>query len=365
MELARRVLLASKGKQNDEIRTIMLGMIESEQKQENTLMTELFDAQNISWKFRSSGSIDELDISIGPHSLNAGSPYRIPIVMYNSSSQPIHQVLMQTKARTRSGSIPWEGQWLAVGDFAPRERKVIFLEDKLPIHLDTQIERLGVTVYAQEQKRELPKNDIFIDALSMPHVQVGLQYEPSSQKGEGKVRVSLDNKTGRDVGPFRVRFYLPNNKEVEFLSESNIKVEKIGKSESLEQVFSFSHKIPIENLDKIKVEINIEKRGHKFSYQEHLSNLIERQDLEMPLIKASFPTQVKTGQHELDISITDDGTLSQSTVWLNGEKIAWTEEEDSWKVPVELEVGYNTLIVEAVDNHGLKQKHYLYVEGIE
>ena len=62
------------------------------------------------------------------------------------------------------------------------------------------------------------------------------------------------------------------------------------------------------------------------------------------------------------VQLEDDGQVVDSSLWLDGEKLAWHTEQSTWNTDITLDPGYHKIIVLATDDMGLESSFYHYIQ---
>jgi hypothetical protein len=86
-----------------------------------------------------------------------------------------------------------------------------------------------------------------------------------------------------------------------------------------------------------------------------------------PEILGEVPLELPTGRHLVRVGVEDEDSLTDVTVWFDGDKVAWTSPGQgalTLDVPVHIEPGSHQMVVRATDVHGVSKRRIWWIRGL-
>jgi hypothetical protein len=140
----------------------------------------------------------------------------------------------------------------------------------------------------------------------------------------------------------------------------------VGKLSPDESVFvSFKYAI-IEPLEEGNIALTINSDSYKglVVFQQPISEMSIDKKIYHPKIVGDLPLKTTVGILPLKIDFQDDGSIKESTIWLDGEKVGWQTDKSKLRMKLELDSGSHELLIQVKDNQELitNRRYHLWVE---
>jgi hypothetical protein len=110
--------------------------------------------------------------------------------------------------------------------------------------------------------------------------------------------------------------------------------------------------------------INSDSYRRLVFFEQPISELSKDKRLSHPKILGDLPLKRNVGSFPLRVNFTDDGSIKESAIWLDGEKVAWQTLKDTLSKKVNLDAGSHEVLIQVKDDQDLvsSRKYYIWVE---
>ncbi|MBM74398.1 MAG: hypothetical protein CMK59_03285 [Proteobacteria bacterium] len=314
-----------------------------------------------------------------------GSTVELRVEVHNRAEIPVHQGRVYLHADDRS--LPWDDVMIPFGYLDSGGRRVITHQLELPdaFHSRTDWIHLYALVDGFEEQTFAP---VELSLYGRDRPRFGLSSELRKVDELWELELNVKNLSGYDLQEFAAQLQLPNAVEIELHSGEKIEHEQMGSDESKNATYRFSYPVSEEELkngvsiseqnqeesetdiDYLKEPLRIILSGDGFRSPFWLEVPFEQLKsgyFEPPVVEFNVPTQTMVGELDFTVQISDNKEVSSSRVWLDGEKIVWHGEKNSYTFREDLYPGQHHLVLMAEDELGLEYRidRYIWAAYVE
>lgn len=363
--LAERVLLASEGADRIAVLAAIDTLLPVAAAEEEALTIETFAHRHLDWSGAAGpGDIPQVEVEvlvIDPP--RAGEKVEIRAEVRNLGAEPLHRLRVRLDAE--DNRLPWEGLTLPIGALAPGELGLGSAMVSLPQSDVSRIDQVHVDIYAEAHA-----------PLSVEPVRLSIEGRdviPMAASGTllrgetDAVALILENRGDTDLTNVRARLALPDDATIELLSrEVGLEALRAGAAGEV-QIGVVLPEGPLGDLP-LELRVDAEGLGEVLRVPLMVPESGELVRIEPPQLEVGLPTEAERGHLDVEITASDEGSLTAITAWWDYEKIAWQSGDGStasMTVPVVIGNGHHTLTVEVVDDQGARTSRRYHVQGME
>ncbi len=365
VELAVRVLARVGGPDRDELLAAAGEVRELVRAEEEQRMVATFSARGIDWS-AGRGSSEEplpLTVEVGLAApAVGGGPATVRAKVTNHGDAALYRVAVRLDSSDRT----WNRMFLPVGALAPGESRIA--EASAPIALATPSRESSVGVVVQADGR--PEFEALPTVLGYtggepPPLRLAVQMLPPDAEGIERARITLQNLGEQGLMGVRVRFEYPTSSGIDLL-EYDAGMASLGPN--AEGAVLLGLDLSRFEGDELPLRVHVEstRYGELLAWSLSLprSGVVE---LEAPEVKVVAPARHEEGSLVLDIEARDDQGIDHIVVWADGDKVAYHRggaRKETLRVPVDIGPGRNRVVIEVIDDQGLREREVVYVRGL-
>jgi C-terminal peptidase prc len=362
-ELARRVLLASDGYDRASVLAALEQVAAEARVEEEALLASTFDARRLDWSpAPADGDMPQVEVELENYgALIAGEKVELRARVRNLGKEPLHRVVVDLS----SDDTTWRGRMMPIGRLDPGQTAEGWVRFTIGAGRNARESDVSVRVEA-DRRPGVTVSPAVLRYESDPVPPVAMQLKLQPEGDAWSVGVDLENRGDETLYDVRVRLQYPETTAVELTRyDAGVSTLKPGTKAHVElglQLLDDTPAVPL------VVHVKADTFGEIAEWPVSLMRSGAPQRLVAPEVEApGIPTSAPVGPLELNLSVTDDRSVENLVLWVDGEKIAYTSGDgpaQSHRFPVTVNRGTNRSVY-ATDDQGLQTKETWYVRGTE
>ena len=240
----------------------------------------------------------------------------------------------------------------------------------IPDYLESRVDPVYVTTFVEGMGQSL-SIEVPLEIYQIEKPKFAIDTDLHNVEGDvWQLDMTFHNNGQSKLNNLSLQLLIPNAKMVEFLSGDILEHgEMLPQSKITHQFrFRFPHRddAPKDLYEEpFLIKVDTDSMPRKQVLEATIDDFV-RGHFEPPNIDFTLPTRSQVGSLPLDIHVKDDGKITQSRVWVDGEKQYWTQNVD-YSLNIDLTTGQHHVIVVAEDNQGIETRvdKYVYVEATD
>ncbi len=365
VELALRVLARAAGPGREELLAAAGEVRELVRAEEEQRMVATFTGRGIDWSAGggSSGEPLPLTVEVGLAApVVGGDLATVRTKVTNHGDETLYRVAVRLDSSDRT----WDRMFLPVGTLAPGASRIAEASAPIPLAIPSRESSVGVVVQADGRPElEGAPTVLGYTGVEPPPLRLAVQMLPPDAEGIERARITVQNLGDQALMGVRVRFEYPSSSGIDLL-EYEAGIPSLGpNAEGAVQLGLDLSRFEGEELP-LRVHVESTRYGELLAWPISLprSGVVEAEAPEVMLVA---PSRHEEGSLELDIEVRDDRGLDHIVVWADGDKVGYhrgSGRKQTLGVPVDIGPGRNWVVIEAIDNQGLRKREVVYVRGL-
>ena len=367
--IARQVALSAESAHRTDLLAAIDAVVSDQTLSEDRLAVETFRYRGIDWQPGDEpGEAPQVQVALEiVDDPVAGDLVEIRALVENRGPAPLYRVRADVSAdNTR---LPWHGLTLPVGYVPPGEtgmgRAVVRIDDDEPARRDA----VDVTVLAHARPPSEPTTSVLeIFPRPPPPLRAHARIRQGDAPEDLVLEATFENLGARTLEDLRLKVGLQKEGPVE-LAVRHVDGSTLAPGES--QTFLFPLRSPAgQLLGPVSMQLRLEaaRWGRVSTMPLELAVDGPKVSRLPPEIGGDVPLELPVGTHPVHVTVDDDLSLSDVTVWFDSRKVAWTSPDSgsvALDVPIDITDGTRRLVVRATDNDGVSKRRSWWIRGLD
>ena len=362
VDLGVRVLAASQGSERTDVLEAAGEIRELVRAEEEQRLISTFTARGIDWSAAAGpGPEPRVRVDVYPaEPLVAGKSTQLRAEVTNLGDEPLHRVLV----RLDSADSVWDRRVLPIGVLLPGQTKVG--EATVQARASAPARESSVSAQVESDGRPPAEVGSFVlgyDKGVVPRLALDLQLV-NSEAGE-HARIEVENLSDQPLMQVHVRFEYPESTGIE-LAEYDAVIPAMDGGDT--RMVHLGLDLSETDLEELPLHVIVEtpRFGELADHAFQLPRDGRLVHVEPPELVVEAPSSMPWGELEMELRATDEAAVDHVVVWSAGDKVAYlsgTGRRVDMTVPLEVLPGRNRVVVEAIDDMGLRTRQVVYVRG--
>ncbi len=365
IELARRALTQTNGTSRAATLTALQQVASAARTEQTTRLQRLFEAKGLDWSAPNPPSDEPLHARVRlVTQTDATQPdtQRVAVVVENLDNKPLYRAMVELGCDSFD---PWSGLVIPVGKIPAGGRVQGWVSVNLPPGIETREDVVRVRLRTAGRP-PLTLDEEVLRAGSSAPPRLAASVRLVEEDDHHRATVVLRNLSNQPADHLRIAFDYPKGLDVELL-EGQVTVPRLeGRAEAR---ISLPLRIGPTAPEHLPLTLTIDADRFRRIAEWTVDLPVEGPsvNIEAPrILRKDFDLAAPIGKYRLVFQAVDERAIDHVVVTANGRKVTWagggTPRLDI-DADIELEPGFNSILVVAEDDQGLTARKQIVLRG--